>query len=243
MAAPLVAGCAALVREYYVTSRAHAEPSAALLKATLINGTRKLPGADAVADFDVVPNMHQGFGLIQMPNAYPNPINPQLKLEFLDDWKTPAGLFSMTGQRKRYEIDVAAGMRLSICLTWTDPPGRALQNNLNLLVELPGGGKMTGNHGLPLSLGPIDQENNVEVDSHRSARRGQVLDPDLRQQHVDRRPGLRAGRHRSARERARTQMRPTHVQDSRVASGVRRQPDPGVRHHRKPPLRPDRRWT
>jgi subtilisin family serine protease len=163
MAAPLVAGCAALVREYYVTSRAHGEPSAALLKATLINSTRKLPGADAVADFDVVPNMHQGFGLIQMPNAYPNPINPQLKLEFLDDWKTPAGLFSMTGQRKRYEIDVAAGMRLSICLTWTDPPGRALQNNLNLLVELPGGGKMTGNHGLPLSLGPIDQENNVEV--------------------------------------------------------------------------------
>ena len=38
------------------------EPSAALLKATLINSTRKLPGADAVADFDVVPNMHQGFG-------------------------------------------------------------------------------------------------------------------------------------------------------------------------------------
>ena len=44
MAAPLVAGCAALVREYYVSKRHH-EPSAALLKATLINGTRWLTGA------------------------------------------------------------------------------------------------------------------------------------------------------------------------------------------------------
>src|SRR5215210_1840406 len=38
MAAPLVTGCAALVREYYRKSRNH-QPSAALLKATLINST------------------------------------------------------------------------------------------------------------------------------------------------------------------------------------------------------------
>jgi serine protease AprX len=37
MAAPLVSGCAALVREYY-TSQKRISPSAALLKATLING-------------------------------------------------------------------------------------------------------------------------------------------------------------------------------------------------------------
>jgi serine protease AprX len=37
MAAPLVSGCAALVREYY-TSQKSISPSAALLKATLING-------------------------------------------------------------------------------------------------------------------------------------------------------------------------------------------------------------
>ena len=37
-------GCAALVREYFVTTRGHAKPSAALLKATLINSTKKLPG-------------------------------------------------------------------------------------------------------------------------------------------------------------------------------------------------------
>jgi hypothetical protein len=164
MAAPLVAGCAALVREYYVTTRGHAAPSAALLKATLVNSTRRLTGADAVADFNVMPNMHQGFGVIHMPFAYPSPVQPNLRLEFLDDWQAPAQRFTVTGQRRRYQIGVAAGVRLSICLVWTDAPGRALQNNLNLLVEPPGGAaKIPGNQNLPLALGPVDQENNVEL--------------------------------------------------------------------------------
>jgi hypothetical protein len=164
MAAPLVAGCAALVREYYVTQRAHGAPSAALLKATLVNSTRRLTGADAIADFNVVPNMHQGFGMIHMPFAYPNPAQPALRLEFVDEWQTPARAFSMTGQRRRYQIGAAAGFRLSICLVWTDAPGRSLQNNLNLLVETPGGAaKVPGNQNLPMALGPVDQENNVEV--------------------------------------------------------------------------------
>jgi hypothetical protein len=163
MSAPLVAGCAALVREYYVATRAHAAPSAALLKATLVNSTRRLTGADAIADFAVLPNMHQGFGAIHMPFAYPNPVHPQLRLEFVDDWQTPAARFTVTGQRRRYQIGVAAGTRLSLCLTWTDAPGRALQNNLNMLVQEPGGAKIPGNQNLPLALGPIDQENNVEL--------------------------------------------------------------------------------
>lgn len=163
MAAPLVAGCAALAREYFITRRGHAKPSAALLKATLINSTRKLPGKDATADFDVVPNMHQGYGVIHMPFAYPNPVMPALKLEFVDDWQKPAKSFAGTGERRRYEITVAAGTRFSICLVWTDAPGRALQNNLNLLVETPAGQKVAGNEKLPMALGPVDQENNVEI--------------------------------------------------------------------------------
>ena len=50
-----------------------------------------------------------------------------------------------------------------MCLAWTDAPGRALQNNLNMLVEVPGGTKVPGNQNLPLALGPMDQENNVEL--------------------------------------------------------------------------------
>jgi serine protease AprX len=163
MAAPLVAGCAAMVREYFVAKRGHAKPSAALLKATLINSTKKLPGKDATADFDVVPNMHQGYGVIHMPFAYPNPVMPALRLEFVDDWEKPAKSFAGTGERRRYEISVAAGTRFSICLVWTDPPGRALQNNLNLLVETPTALKVSGNEKLPMALGPVDQENNVEI--------------------------------------------------------------------------------
>ena len=162
MAAPLVAGCAALVREHYVT-RGHAQPSAALLKATLINSARQLTGVSAIADFKVLPNMHQGFGAVDMRQAYPNPTHPSLRLEFVDDWQNPASSFTVTGQRKRFQVGVAAGQRLAICLAYTDAPGRALQNNLNLIVEPPGGPKIVGNQNLPLALQPIDQENNVEI--------------------------------------------------------------------------------
>jgi serine protease AprX len=63
MATPLVAGCAALVREYYIKDRKH-EPSAALLKATLINSTKWLRGQGSIAQHNrLLPNYHQGFDL------------------------------------------------------------------------------------------------------------------------------------------------------------------------------------
>lgn len=49
MAAPYVAGCAAIVREWYRKSGKWNTPSAALLKSTLINGTQRISGVDAVA--------------------------------------------------------------------------------------------------------------------------------------------------------------------------------------------------
>jgi hypothetical protein len=101
--------------------------------------------------------------VIHMPFAYPNPVNPALRLEFVDDWQTAAASFTGTGDRRRYDINVAAGTRFSICLVWTDAPGRALQNNLNLLVETPAAQKVAGNEKLPMALGPVDQENNVEI--------------------------------------------------------------------------------
>jgi len=86
MAAPLVAGCAALIREYYVEDRHH-QPSAALLKATIINSTRRLTGADALAEHELLPNFHQGFGCVHMPWAIPNFAEPDLGLEFVDGWQ------------------------------------------------------------------------------------------------------------------------------------------------------------
>ena len=86
MAAPLVAGCAALVRQYF-RRRGH-QPSAALVKATLINGTRRLTGFDAVADFCDLPNYHQGFGAVWLPTSLPN--GGPVTLEFTDNWQTRA---------------------------------------------------------------------------------------------------------------------------------------------------------
>jgi len=163
MAAPLVAGCAALVREYYATEHNH-EASAALVKATLINGTRWLSGFDAIAEFADLPNFHQGFGCVNMPTTLPHQQTPNFGLAFEDGWSDATNAFVQTGQRVRFEFDVDEGLPLRICLTWTDAPGRALQNNLNLFVqERPNGPKHLGNAKLPLRLRLPDTENNVEV--------------------------------------------------------------------------------
>ncbi len=100
MSAPLIAGCAALVREFYESTRNHA-PSAALVKATLINGTRWLTGADSIAPSPGTPNFHQGFGCVNMATSVPNPGNAKLQLEFVDSWQNAAMQFTTTGQRFR----------------------------------------------------------------------------------------------------------------------------------------------
>lgn len=163
MAAPLVAGCATLVREYFIKRRAH-QPSAALLKATLINGTRWLKGTDAVADHANQPNYHQGFGCVHLPSAIVDVVDPAQQLQFIDNWND-AGSQLSSDQRRRYRFTVPnGGGPLRLCLVYTDPPGRAVQNNLNVLLEVPGGGaKLFGNMQLPNGLNQPDAVNNVEV--------------------------------------------------------------------------------
>jgi serine protease AprX len=161
MAAPLVAGCAALIRQYYVTTRAH-QPSAALLKATIINSTRWLTGRSSVEGFAEPPNYHQGFGAVFLPTAIPNAVDPTLKLEFHDNWQDPAQHFTSTGLRKRFTINVNAGRQLRFTLAYTDAPGRALQNNLQLFVDTPDGQRLYGNMRLPRGNNRPDTVNNVE---------------------------------------------------------------------------------
>lgn len=164
MAAPLVAGCAALVREYYRVEHAHL-PSAALVKATLINSTRRLTGIDANAEHDKLPNFHQGFGALHMPHAYPNVREPWFKLAFVDTQKDNVP-FRGNGERRRFEFKVQGGAFLRLCLVWTDrAAGSALQNNLAIMLEhtalMPP--KVSGNVDRPSPLGPIDRDNNVHI--------------------------------------------------------------------------------
>ncbi|MCH0541890.1 S8 family serine peptidase [Streptomyces sp. MUM 203J] len=159
MATPLVAGCAALVREFYVRER-RTRPSAALLKATLINGARTLTAADSAARD---PHFHQGFGAVHLPSSLPHPGRPELSLEFVDTWETPERQFQRTGERVLFSVEAAAGTPLRVCLAYTDLPGRSLQNDLSLLMETPDGTKLAGNGGLPNRLLRTDSTNNVEA--------------------------------------------------------------------------------
>jgi serine protease AprX len=164
MATPLVSGCAALVRQYYVQERKH-QPSAALLKATLVNSTQWLTGADSVAPSAGRPNYHQGHGRIDMRMAIPNACQPALQLQFVDNWEDRKAFFTRTGERKRYQFILPAGVpELRICLAYTDAPARALQNNLNLIVQhLESNQKWMGNQDLPDALVIPDPDNNVEA--------------------------------------------------------------------------------
>jgi hypothetical protein len=129
MATPIVAGCAALVREYYSKTRNH-NPSAALLKATLINGTKWLSGQDSIADHNKLPNYHQGFGLVYMPQTIPNKSNSNLKLEFVDSWNPEDRQFSSVGEIFTFQLSKTGNTPIRLCMTYTDLPGRSLQNTL-----------------------------------------------------------------------------------------------------------------
>ena len=167
MAAPFVAGCAAVIRQYYLETRQH-EPSAALLRATIVNGTRWLTGRDANESNPqgVTPpaNYDQGFGCVDMTTTIPNPANPAFALAFFDNWSSKAGLLNTTGNVRRFVVKVRAGMMLRICLAYTDRPARATQNQLVLRVRRSGGGTaLEGNFQLRSGMGSIDRDNNVHV--------------------------------------------------------------------------------
>ncbi|RSK38920.1 S8 family serine peptidase [Hymenobacter perfusus] len=161
MAAPLVAGCAALVRQYYVET-GHPSPSAALLKATIINSTKWLSGHDSTALVTGKPNFHQGYGRVTVSQAVPNDLHPEMTLRFVDEWQTFQ--FVRTGERKRYQFILSAETpELRLCMAYTDAPGRSLQNNLNMILHhQESGKKYLGNEELPDALTLPDPDNNVE---------------------------------------------------------------------------------
>ena len=158
MSAPIVSGCAAIVKQYYETVRQHS-PSAALLKATLINGTRPMKGLDATMKN---PYYNQGYGLISITNTIPTEAN-KFNLVFFDTWDKPAQFFIRTGQKMRFDFSLPTDGWIRICLCYTDYPGRSLQNNLNVLLDYNGAKKWVGNENVPALLNMLDSQNNVET--------------------------------------------------------------------------------
>lgn len=161
MAAPVVSGLAALVREWLRTRANHPAPSAALLKAIIINGTRQLSGASAIADHGKLPNLHQGFGAVAVATTLP--LDGTFTLAFVDPWQNPAEHFNRSGMSKRYRFTLAKAGTLRITMAYTDVAARNAQNDVSIILEKPDRTKQVGNENGALNVILPDPNNNVEV--------------------------------------------------------------------------------
>lgn len=172
MAAPLVAGCAAVLRETLVKNGIPT-PSAALVKALLINGAVELIGQYSPTEAGASPNSNSGFGRVNLLGSVilPGP-NPDGGLgeggplkEGDEDTITipiprqPPGRQDSARKELAGEGLRALGATFKITLVWSDPPGADLQNDLDLIVRAADGSERHGNMGTSSNF---DRENNVE---------------------------------------------------------------------------------
>jgi subtilisin family serine protease/subtilisin-like proprotein convertase family protein len=164
MATPLTAGAVALIRQFY-TDVEGVTPSAALLKATLLNSATDLyPGqyASPLEHQPAWPNNAQGWGRVNVANAIDS---SHAWLDIVD----AGGL--ATGASHSYTYDTCGAALLKVTLVWTDYPGatlaaKALVNDLDLAVTGPDGvTTYRGNafsNGVSVTGGAADRANNVE---------------------------------------------------------------------------------
>lgn len=156
MSAPCIAGCAALVRQYFVQGwypygvrlEEHGfNPSAALVKACLVNSACEIHGDNSHYDDWGYPNNAQGWGAVDLREVLycANHTNSRL-------WVADDDVIAQQGQEIEYTVDVYDGSaELEFTLVWTDPPGAigatpAIVNNLDLVVTDPEGNTFLGNN-------------------------------------------------------------------------------------------------
>jgi subtilase family serine protease/subtilisin family serine protease len=162
MSSPLVAGAAAVVRDYY--EKAHAHPaSAALVKATLVNSAVDLldennDGADDNAF--PIPNVHEGWGRVDLGAATDG------SREFADEV-----IALSTGGVSSQTLSVDGSLRpLRVTVAWTDAPSTTaaathLVNDLDLQLIAPDGTVYNGNgfvDGYVVPGTTPDRTNNLE---------------------------------------------------------------------------------
>lgn len=153
MAAPVVAGTAAVLRQYLRVACGNSTPSAALMKAILVAGARKLEPRALPEKIDQeigFPDFDQGFGRLDLASVLPGPppVSPRRKLLFVDWSKDsdealisrPQDLAGRQLKKSRTYCVTVAGEPtepLQVVLTWTDWPSSHVQNNLHLEVTGP----------------------------------------------------------------------------------------------------------
>jgi hypothetical protein len=130
-------------------------PSAALVKALLINGADPLPGQYTPSETGTIPNFDQGFGRVNLA-ATVSAGGPTKGLQYWDEDKTLD-----TGQESKFTVGIQSPANtMKITLVWTDPPGDSLQNDLDLIVTTATGAVALGNAALGSDV--PDRTNNVE---------------------------------------------------------------------------------
>lgn len=177
-AAPTVSGGLTLMRQYFVdgwypsgtkTASDARIPSAALLKACLVNGAMEMTGQDTLSSNPVtrIPSLDQGWGRIHLENALYFGSDAR-RTRLWDVWNAN-GL--ATGEQAEYPLTVtSSGQPLRVHLIWTDPASTPmaavnLVNNLDLEVLSPSGVRYKGNvftYGQSTAIGDADVLNNVE---------------------------------------------------------------------------------
>jgi len=178
MATPVAAGAGALFYQYY-TNTYNRTPSPAMMKAAMVAGARMLNSL--VYKYPVAPGLvttvDQGWGLLDISRSALGPrIHSTDQVILLDQNETTP---IVTGQYYTRQITVGANEgSLKIALAWSDAPGtpgNALQlvNDIDLIVQPPGGGGYLGNrfnldgvHSYRFAIpDPIfgDAFNNVEI--------------------------------------------------------------------------------
>lgn len=170
MATPGAAGLTALIRQYftegwYPTGSENAingfTPSAALLRATLVNSSVSMTGTTAI------PANCQGWGRVLLENALF--FTGQTRKLWVKDNATafPTG---STNEDRTYTFSVTAGESLKATLAWTDFPSTPaasvnLVNDLDLIVTGPTGTTWRGNvfsGGASATGGTADRRNTLE---------------------------------------------------------------------------------
>ncbi len=169
MSTPLVAGTAAIVRQWLVTRKGVANPDAATMKALLCAGAKSLyPGQYGEGEFleipKTYPNNVEGWGMVDLENSIANPDG----VAFRD------GEIIAEGESLTFRVKVPGGRPLCILMAYPDAPATSfsggLINNLDLTVTDPSGKLWYPNSG----NGP-DTVNNVEGVRWASAPAGEYV--------------------------------------------------------------------
>jgi hypothetical protein len=155
MATPLVAGCVAVVREYLIKKQQLPSPSAALVKAMIINGASDIRGQYTPSEADGIPNTSEGFGRVNLETTI-GPFRKDQLFMVKDE-----GDALDTNEQEEITVNIPANAKfLKVTLVWTDLPGEKLQNDLDLIIKGSTGQEVHGNVDL---LSPnFDRDNNVE---------------------------------------------------------------------------------